>query len=78
MIILIVWKPLNLGYYDLNLFSKCTIGLWGGDGNSGSSYSENRSTDTNKKGVYFNKGAYILTKDEFLKYTFDGDLYVYN
>ena len=55
--------PLNLGYYNLDPFSQCTIGLWGGDGNSGSSSSESGSGDTDTKGVYFNREAYILTRD---------------
>ena len=42
-------KTFKLGYYDLNPFSKCTIGLWGGDGNSRSSSSESGSTNTDKK-----------------------------
>jgi hypothetical protein len=54
---------LNLGYYELPPFSQCTIGLWGGNGLSDSSSSESGSGNNNYKGVYFNREAYILTRD---------------
>ena len=49
---------LDLGFYQLSPFAKCTIGKWG---NVGTFESGSNSLDANADGVFFNREAYIFS-----------------